>query len=349
MAKKPAKKSRKRTSPKARKPHAKPSPTFGVTGPHSPEQRSAIVERLRARHTPITIHDTIARPDFHVTTDIRATSDPLWQHLAAFRRQLMEGGTYTPGHWHSLLIDIRTEAHAAGLRPHLWTVEYIVATLTEVRDSDPSGIWDDESDNWSKVILTGCGEAGWIQLHDLLDGFEGTSVPTIVHARKSAIEWAESWMNARERQLADAAVASVSPDLMDLLQRVASATAPPAGAQNDDGDASRRLPKLKPWALEAWRANQAGMTVTGIAEALSVKYKDPSIKQPRVSEQIARAKKHAEASGLAEIAAKTLPQPGSRAPTRTLDPATLDRGKRTDGAAHNLREKARQRAEDRDD
>ncbi|MCC6321732.1 MAG: hypothetical protein IT438_09910 [Phycisphaerales bacterium] len=178
-------------------------PEYRVTGPYSPEQRAAIVERMRARYSPATIEGTIARPDFHVTTDIRATSDPLWQHLAAFRRRLMEGGTHTPAEWQSLLIDIRMEAHAAGLRPHLGKVDYIVATLNEAREGDPGGSWEDEPDNWSKVILTACGEAGWIQLHDLLDGFADTGIPFDRHKRASAIEWAESWMNARERQLAE--------------------------------------------------------------------------------------------------------------------------------------------------
>lgn len=228
MARKPAKKSRKRTTSKARKPHAKPSPEYKVTGPYSPEQRTAIVERMKARHSPATIQGTIERPDFHVTTDIRATSDPLWRHLAAFRRRLMEGGTHTPAEWQSLLIDIRMEAHAAGLRPHLGKVEYIVATLNEAREGDPGGSWDDEPDNWSKVILTACGEAGWIQLHDLLDGFAHTGIPADNHKRASAIEWAESWMNARERQLAEPAAVSVSPDLLDRLQRAAAAVDPGA-------------------------------------------------------------------------------------------------------------------------
>lgn len=229
MARKPAKKSRKRTTSKARKPHAKQSPEYKVTGPYTPEQRTAIVERMKARHSPATIQGTIERPDFHVTTDIRATSDPLWRHLAAFRRRLMEGGAHTPAEWQCLLIDIRMEAHAAGLRPHLGKVEYIVATLNEAREGDPGGAWEDEPDDWSKVILTACGEAGWIQLHDLLDGFSaGRGGYSAESLRSLAIEWAESWMNARERQLAEPAAVSVSPDLLDRLQRAAAAVDPHA-------------------------------------------------------------------------------------------------------------------------
>lgn len=190
-------------------------PEYRATGPYSPERRAAIGEGIRARHTPTMIQDTIARPDFHVTNDIRATSDPLWQHLAAFRRRLMEGGTLTPAEWQSLLFDIRNEAHAAGLRPHLGKVGYIVATLNEVREGDPGGAWNDEPDSWSKVILTACGEAGWIQLHDLLDGFADTGIPADKHKRAIAIEWAESWMNARERQLAYPELTWMDPRLRD--------------------------------------------------------------------------------------------------------------------------------------
>lgn len=244
MARKPTKKSHKRTTPKARKPQAKSSPEYKVTGRYSPEQQKTIVERMKARHSPVTIPNTIERSDFHITTDIRATSDPLWRHLAAFRRWLIEGGTFTPADWQSLLIDIRIEAHAAGLRPQLGKVEYIVATLSEVREGDPGRMWEEEPDNWSKVILTACGEAGWIQLHDLLDGFKDTGIPADKHKRPAAIEWAESWMNARERQLAEpeammrleasiAAVAQLTTahaERMDRVERAVLATGYGAGS-----------------------------------------------------------------------------------------------------------------------
>jgi hypothetical protein len=134
----------------------------------------------------------------------------------------MEGGTYTPADWQNLLIDIRWKAHAAGLRPDLGHVEYIVATVSEVREGSPSCAWADEPDNWSKVILTACGEAGWIQLHDLLDGFADTAIPSDRHKRLSAIEWAESWMNARERQLSQSASVSIPTEVIERLERLAS-------------------------------------------------------------------------------------------------------------------------------
>lgn len=162
----------------------------------------AIVETVRARHAAVTIQGKLDRTDFHVTTDLRATSDPLWQRLATFRRRLVEGGTYTPAEWQNLLIEIRNEAHAAGLRPSLGTVEYIAATVPEVRAGDSSQMWNDDPDGWSNVVLIECGDDGWIQPHDLLDGFGDTGIPADNHKRLSAVLWAESWMSARERQLA---------------------------------------------------------------------------------------------------------------------------------------------------
>jgi hypothetical protein len=143
---------------------------------------------------------------------------------------------------------------------------------------------------------------------------------------------------------------SVSPDLLDrVAERAAEKMARVFGAGDNGNTPAVKLPTLKPWGMEAWKANQVGMTVTAIASTLAKKYNDSKITQPRVSEQIQRAKLHAEASGLAGDAARALPQVGSRAPARTLDPAAAEQGKRTDGKAHHLRERERQKAKDGDD
>lgn len=135
----------------------------------------------------------IERPDFHVTTDLRATSDPLWGRLASLRRALMDGARRAPSEWQSMLIHIRAMAHHAGLRPHYET-RHIMATLDEAKDADP-GLWCGEPGGWGKVVLVASGEDGRIELHDVEDAF------TDNHKRNAAIEWAETWMNARERQL----------------------------------------------------------------------------------------------------------------------------------------------------
>ena len=110
-----------------------------------------------------------------------------------------------------------------------------------------------------------------------------------------------------------------------------------------------KLPLLKNWAMEAWKAKQFGMPVIKIATTLSEKYKDPKITQPRVSEQIKIARMHAETSGLATIAANVLSKINSRAPARTLDPFIADLGNHSDGRSHLVRDKEKQKAKDGDD
>lgn len=125
-----------------------------------------------------------------------------------------------------------------------------------------------------------------------------------------------------------------------------------AALQPDGGTASvekaKSLSKPKPWAMEAWRAHQMGMTMYQIATELSEKYGDKygKISQPRVSEQISKARAHAEASGLAELASQVLPKPDAEPPARTLDPMVVEQGRRTDGRSPHLRAKARQIADE---
>ena len=121
------------------------------------------------------------------------------------------------------------------------------------------------------------------------------------------------------------------------------------GEANDEDQSVKKLPELKRWAIEAWQAKQCGMPVIKIATTLSEKYKDPKITQPRVSEQIKKARMHAELSGLAAIAAKVILKINNRAPARTLDPSIADLGNRTDGRSHLVRDKEKQKAKDGDD
>lgn len=254
MARKPAKKPRKRTTPKARKPQANPSAEYKVTGPYSPEQRAAIVERMRARHSPATIQGTIERPDFHLTTDIRATSDPLWRHLFTFRRRLIQGGTYTPAEWHEQIIAIRDEAHVAGLRPQFGNVEWIPAYLSEVCEEDPRS-WQDEPPSWSKFVLVNSGEDGWLELHDLLDGFADPD------KRIRAIVWAESWMNARERQLCQPA--AVDPHAIERAAERAAQNVARVFGGGGGGDApSARIGQHGP----AKRESKTWQRVRAVAE-----------------------------------------------------------------------------------
>jgi hypothetical protein len=113
-----------------------------------------------------------------------------------------------------------------------------------------------------------------------------------------------------------------------------------------DMPAAKKLPNLGPRDTEAWQASLvAGMTQAKIAIELNRKYRGENWTQPRVSEAIKRAKAHAEASGLAD----KISVARSRAPARTFDPAAAEQGRRTDGKAHYLRERERQKAVDDDE
>lgn len=80
------------------------------------DNQPAVAPTADPTPAPATVAAAIKRPDFHLTTDIRATSDPLWRDLAAFRRRLMEFDQDPPAG--CLLLDIRLGAHAAGLFAH---------------------------------------------------------------------------------------------------------------------------------------------------------------------------------------------------------------------------------------
>lgn len=214
MPKKPARKSKASPSRTAT-PRAKASPTAKSSPP-----RASIKQTIRSRSSHGKQRAPVERPDFHATADLRATSDPLWKNLATFRRRLMAGEPHSRESWQSLLIDIRNGAHEVGLRPQLGSVPWIAASIGEAREGDPKGGWDREEDGWSKVILTAFGDSGRIELFDLLDGFADPGTPDSSFMRETAIEWAESWMNARERQLAAPASGAHSDGANKLVQHI---------------------------------------------------------------------------------------------------------------------------------
>ncbi len=149
---------------------------------------------------------------------------------------------------------------------------------------------------------------------------------------------------------------SVSPELVDLLQRTAAVDSNAieraaervaervivAFNRGAEDTPARKLPELGTRDTEAWQASLvAGMTQARIADLLNRKHPGENWTQPRVSEAIKRAKAHAEASGLAGKVAVAQ----SRAPARTLDPSAANAGQRTDGRSKHLREKAKQIAD----
>jgi hypothetical protein len=201
---------------------------------------------------------------------------------------------------------------------------------------------------WSSVLLTesqrfpsqlpgGENVGGLVYKIDLLDAEERQSLGTFSRPPSHWRQWAEACAT-----------------LCEMLAKRCEACEPnpiDEAVSSQDGGLVRtpQFPALKPWAFEAWKARQFGMTVTKIATTLSERYKDRKITQPRVSEQIKLAMEQCKASGLADDAARVLPQVGHRAPARTFDPAAAEQGKRTDGKAHYLRERERQKAKDGDD
>lgn len=152
----------------------------------------------------------------------------------------------------------------------------------------------------------------------------GAGVPQLLRETASAVE-------ARGEEVASAILAGVA----GAPAAVTTRESPPV-----------TLPELGPRDREAWQASLVpGMTQGKIAAELNRRYPGENWTQPRVSEAIKRARAHAEASGLADKVSAAR----SRAPARTLDPATAEQGRRTDGRAHHLRERERQKAKDGDD
>ena len=104
-----------------------------------------------------------------------------------------------------------------------------------------------------------------------------------------------------------------------LAQSVLSGSSP-----TNEPIGRRKLPECKPHDRQAWRLSLLhGMTQLKVAMALNEEY-GTKYSQGQVCRMIARAKRHAEASGLAEL----LPSRMNRA--RAVDPARLELGARVD-------------------
>jgi hypothetical protein len=121
-------------------------------------------------------------------------------------------------------------------------------------------------------------------------------------------------IHARVGQLRDIPATAVPP---------ASVSESPGALEGDDAPAEK-LPKLQVHDRQAWQLSLlAGMTQSKVAEKLNEEH-GTSYKQPAVSRMIARAKAHAEASGLAAMLPREIDRP------RTVDPSRLALGARTD-------------------
>jgi hypothetical protein len=120
----------------------------------------------------------------------------------------------------------------------------------------------------------------------------------------------------------------VSPHVPDRLERAAAPAAERIERDEGGDDALVvRLPKLQPHDMQAWQLSQLhGMTQDKVAEALSKEH-GRIYTQGQVSRMIARARAHAQASGLAEKVAGRIDRP------RMVDPGRLELGARVDRRA----------------
>lgn len=93
-----------------------------------------------------------------------------------------------------------------------------------------------------------------------------------------------------------------------------------------------RLPRLGPHDTQAYQLYAFGKRQREIAQILNEQH-HTQCGQGQVSRMIKRAKAHAEASGLANL----IPEPAK--PARSIDPARLELGARTDHRSKHQREK----------
>lgn len=184
-----------------RKVRPRPDDGFRVTARLPAAKKAQIISRMKAARAYMGTNEAAAGSRFHVTSDLRATSDPFWDKLATFRQRLISGEKHPLIAWTSWLALMRAGALEAGLRPCLGEVKYIVTTPKEADKGDPIGSWGQVPSTPSTIILIDSGDDGMIQVHELADGAFGGETPSSAGLRESAIRWAESWMNARERQL----------------------------------------------------------------------------------------------------------------------------------------------------
>ncbi|MCR9215952.1 MAG: hypothetical protein NXI14_02000 [bacterium] len=107
---------------------------------------------------------------------------------------------------------------------------------------------------------------------------------------------------------------------------------------------AKKLPELHPHAMEAWRLYQvSGYSQERVAEMLNSQY-GTDYKQWKISRFLKQAREHTEASGSQAIVEKTLPN--TPAKISTMDPHTLEMGRRVEATGYAQRAKERQNASD---
>lgn len=158
------------------------------------------VESIRSRLAMTDLKGTIDRPDFHQTTDMLATSDPLWNHLRTFRKWILAGGSRSVAQWHELLLDIRHAARELKLAPDYHPLQEVWHEAKQANELGHDDYTDADGAEWNDVVLV-FADRGDVR-YDLCAGFDEPGYGSSGEARRHlAAEWAEGWMRARERQL----------------------------------------------------------------------------------------------------------------------------------------------------
>jgi hypothetical protein len=152
------------------------------------------VRSVPSGNAPNALAGVVNDSEYELTTDLLATSDPLWRSLAKFWRRVTQGGTCTPVQWRALLEQVRDLAYTEGLRPSVGDSKWIV--VMEPTDGAPKA-----DGSKSQALLVGHGSAGRVLSFDLSGGFASPNATIEREGRSAAAEWAQDWLGARERQL----------------------------------------------------------------------------------------------------------------------------------------------------
>jgi hypothetical protein len=137
----------------------------------------------------------ICQPDFVVTTDLRATSDPFWKAMAEFRRRMLEGEVPAEGGWVSLVVEIRRLASQAKMASRAFEMLPPIAIWSEMRAAVADFPHPTSGGDPTTVFMVG------------VDAFAGDfefdpSVKLPSDAERSILaRWAGSWMNERESSI----------------------------------------------------------------------------------------------------------------------------------------------------
>lgn len=316
----------------------------------------------------------ITRPHFHMTTDLLATSDRLWLKLRELRSTAMSHERTKIRQWQRLFWDVADLASEASLRPEYGDHKSIWQVLAQYDLDFPEGAggWDTLHDPDDTIML--------IHDHTCHTQLELCRGVYAERDRLAVIEWAEVWMNARERQLlrmANANAGSIQYDPAgiaaavhqtlrpDILKVVDAVDQVAYKAESVGDSVVAAADKIK----RAIEENVATSRVGEMPDLASCAAQGPTFvsepwdddlvaafaiegvtqqqiatimqsKWPEIKWRQARISEHRQR--LETMGRLLTPAPNRVTVARTFDPAKADLGKRADGRSAHLRAKASQ-------